>query len=110
VPIKVGFWLKSENESPWYRYVALEDVNDATMSRVYDDVLKVAETIENPKLDRFEGKLLKADKPLPVGAWKERNRHTGRLETLCRKTEMGEVAIDEAILYLVGSADAGASR
>jgi hypothetical protein len=99
IPVKIAFWLKREDESQWYLYVASDDIRDVTKRSGYEKALRVALDLGNGNLDPFEVKLLKADDRLAVAAWEIQQRYQNKPRVLYRDRELGGVGIEGAYIY-----------
>jgi hypothetical protein len=99
LPVKVAFWLKREDESQWYLYVASAAVTDGSTSQAYSEVNRVARSLNNPDLEPFEVKLIGVDHPFAVAAWDILQRYPSRLITLHRESQFGGAIIQGALLY-----------
>jgi hypothetical protein len=68
VPVAAAFWLKEDEEAPWYLYIASAQIDDETKRSGYGEVLRIAEEMTNADFDPFRVKLVSADDPLAEAA------------------------------------------
>ena len=68
IPVRAAFWLKVNEDSGWYLYVASDQITDENIDVVYGEVAKVFRMIDDPNLDVFQIKLIGTDDPFARAA------------------------------------------
>lgn len=69
VPVEAAFWIKEDDEAPWYLYVASAQIRDETKRSAYGEVLRIAEEMGSVDFDPFRVKVIPADDPLARAAY-----------------------------------------
>lgn len=99
VPVKAAFWLRAEDEDGWYLYIASDAFENVGIHAANGEVVRIFRELQNPLLNLFQIKLVKASespareviqeqqrRPLPVGTW-------------YHGSSLGGIEIDGAYLY-----------
>ena len=98
--IAAAFWLKTNEDGPWYLHVASDEVSGSNIDVAYGTVLELTTgSNRDPNLDPFRIKLLPSSDPLAQAAIDVQNRYPARLPTRVHGPPFGGLPIEEAYIY-----------
>ena len=98
-PIQAAFWLRADDEDPWYLYLASDRIDDANLKAAYGEILRLADAMSSPYLDPFRVKLIGASDPLARAATDIQARFPGRLATRFGGRPFGDRNVVGVYLY-----------
>ncbi len=98
-PIQTAFWLKDSEEPTRYLYVASEQINDENIGDGYDEVIRIAQALQDPGLDLFKVKLIGADHPRAKAALDLRRRYPGQTPVRVFDRIFGGMSVEEVYIY-----------
>ena len=97
--VEAAFWLKAEDDGPWYLYVAVPQLGDSTVGGAYGEVLRVAAEMPEPKIDPFQVKIIGADGPVARAVLELQQRYPGRIRPRHQGLRLAGVSTAEIYLY-----------
>jgi hypothetical protein len=99
IPVRAAFWLKTDEDSGWYLYVASDEVGDRSIRPAYAKVGKVSEMIDDPNFDPFRVKLIGMDDPLARAAQEIYQRYPARIPIHRLGERFGGTYVEGLYLY-----------
>ncbi len=99
IPVRAAFWLKVNEDSGWYLYVASDQITDENIDVVYGEVAKVFRMIDDPNLDVFQIKLIGTDDPFARAALGLCERSKARVPIHIRGRSFGGMGVEGAYVY-----------
>ena len=98
-PVKVAYWLKSEEDGDWYLYVASDKINDTNFDIAYGEVSRITSMSRNPWLNPFRVKVVGIDDSVARAIAEFAKNYPGETPMLINGGILGDVWIDGAIVY-----------
>jgi hypothetical protein len=98
-PVRAAFWLKADEDSGWYLYVASDQFPNQNLDAAYSEVLRLGATIQNPNFDAFQVNLIRTDDPLAQAALDINRRITARVPTRIRGGRFGGSSVEGVYVY-----------
>ncbi len=99
LPIQAAFWLKADEESRWYLYIATDRVRNGSTAPTYDLVGEVSDTIDDPNFDQFRVKLIGIKDPLTRAALEMYRRYPTRIPIFRWAEPFGKTQVQGLYLY-----------
>jgi hypothetical protein len=99
MPVEAAFWIKSVDDGRWTLYIASNRIDEKTFDHGYGEVLRLAQEMNNPYIDPFQVKLVRADDPLALAAREIHRRYPGNLATRFGGKEFGGMAVEGVYIY-----------
>lgn len=63
-PVSAAFWLKQDEEEPWYLHVASDRIDENSLDQGYDEINRLVDALGDPGFDPFQVKLIPSANPL----------------------------------------------
>lgn len=63
-PVRAAFWLKQNEDSFWYLYIASDQIDGSNVDLAYGEVIRLVGEMNNPNFDPFRVKVIRADDPI----------------------------------------------
>ncbi len=98
-PVQVAFWLKDEEASQPWLYVASDQITDDNFDVGYEEVGRIADELRDPWFDLMRVKLIGADDPLAQDALALLRRYPVRTPTRFPGQRIGDIFAEEIYLY-----------
>jgi hypothetical protein len=98
-PVKLAFWLKPTDSDQWFLYIVAEGIDDSSVARGYEEVLRRVKELRTPYFDPFQVKLIQDDKPLARAVMEVHQRYPGNLAINYAGRYLGGMSIEGAYLY-----------
>jgi hypothetical protein len=100
LPVAAAFWLKKDEDSLWYLYVASEKIDGNSILEDYGEVLRVAGELHgDPNIDPLRVKLIGVDHPLAKGVIELQSRYTPGISFRFHGYELGGMGVEDAYIY-----------
>ena len=101
-PSRAAFWLKADEDSGWYLYVASDQFSIQNLDAAYGEVLRLGTTIRNPNFDPFQINLITTDDPLAKEAIEINRRFPAKIPTRMRTAKFGGSSVEGLYIYPLG--------
>lgn len=98
-PIRVAFWLKATEESPWYLYIVSDEIDDTKIGAAYRDVARIAQTFQDPNFEVMRVKVIGIDDPLAYAARDVLQRYPAKIPTRLRDRVFGQAHVEGVYIY-----------
>jgi hypothetical protein len=99
VPVRAAFWLKADEESHWYLYIATDRDRNGSSPEDYDVVVQVSNTIDDPNFDSSRVTLIGLKDPLARAALEMYQRYPQRIPIHRWAETFGRTYVQGLYLY-----------
>jgi hypothetical protein len=98
--ITAAFWLKRDEDSSWYLYIASKDVDDRTKPPAYQTVREAMRALgDDLWIDPFQIKVISANDPMARDLVATQERYPRAVTSHYGGTRLGDAWIEEAYVY-----------
>lgn len=97
--VSVAVWVKTSEEGLWFLYIGSTAVEPAKIGDAYRTLYACLSTIPDPLVGMSEVKLIPADTPIAKDAIAARDRQPGSQPVRFQGPRLGNMSIEEAIIY-----------
>jgi len=66
--VQTAFWLRPWDDSDWTLHIASDEIDEKTYDLGYGEILRLAQEMKDPNLDRFRVRLIPTSSPLAQAA------------------------------------------
>lgn len=98
MPVQAAFWLKADEDSPWYLYLASDQITDGTWA-AYGEVVRIWSTMPDPWLDPLQIKVLGASDPLAQSVIDVQSTYPSKMPSRYHGLRLGGSMMDEIFIY-----------
>jgi hypothetical protein len=98
-PVQAAFWLKEPEDSPWFLYLAGDQINDSNFDLAYGEVLRLLSGAPEPWLDPFQVKVIGTDNPVAIAVMDIQRKYPGSLPTRYHGRQLGGLSVEEVYIY-----------
>lgn len=99
MPVEVAFWIRTADDGRWTLYIASEKIGDDTLDLGYGEVLRLIHEMNNPYIDPFQVRLIRATDPLTSAALNVHRKYPGNMAIRLGDREFGGVAVEGTYIY-----------
>jgi hypothetical protein len=92
-------WVKPVEAGRWSLYIATPLLDEKGATRAYREVYRVLRSLENPWVTDSDISLVGQDEPITRDALEIIRRYPARLPTRSRRSQLGNLAVEESYIY-----------
>lgn len=109
-PIRVAFWLKENEDSYWYLYIASEQIDDTNFTLAYAEVTRIGLRLNDPNFNLLRVKVIGASDPIAQDVAAMQSQFPGSQVPIRRKRVLlGRIYANEIYVYPSSSMVVGSS-
>jgi len=97
--VTAACWVKTSEEGRWFLYIVSKAVDERGPAAAYREAYGVLQSMDSPWISMSEVKLISPQNPIAQDVLEIQRHHPGRTPTRTRRSQLGNVAIDEAYIY-----------
>jgi hypothetical protein len=98
-PVTAACWLRTDDGSLRYLYVAMEGVTDENIRDAYGEVSRIAREMKDHYIDPFQVKIIKPSDPIAQAITDIYRRYPGRIPTSYGGSALGGVPVADVYIY-----------
>ncbi len=98
-PVRAAFWLKQDEDTRWYLYVATDKLRNGSFAADYEVVGKASDAVDDPNFDLFRVKLIGLKDPLARAALAMYERYPSRIPIFRWGEQFGKTYVEGLYLY-----------
>lgn len=96
-PLKAAFWLKDSEYGHWFLHLASDAIDTTTLGVAYGEVVRLAASMPDPKIDVLQVKLVVRNESLVRAVEELQRRRPGR--AIRHSGLLGDVNVEEVYVY-----------
>ena len=98
-PVQAAFWLKEPEDTPWFLYLAGDQINDSNFDLAYSEVLRLLSGTPERWLDPFQVKVIGTGHPVAKAVIEIQKKYPGKLPTRYHGRQLGGLSVEEVYIY-----------
>jgi hypothetical protein len=98
-PVRAAFWLKEDEDTRWYLYVATDKLRNGSVAADYEEVSKASDAVDDPNFDSTRVKLIGLKDPLARAALEMYRRYPTRIPIFRWGEPFGKTYVEGLYLY-----------